>query len=464
MRRHAKARPATVELDALVIGGGAAGLAAAGTLARAGVHVAVLEARDRVGGRIWTVRRGAGGDPVELGAEFVHGEAPETVALARAAKLELVEVNAAELWKLDGRMREVPELRRALNAVIATAGSILPRGDDRPFREALDGAGVTEPWRSLALEYVGTFQAADVDRISARAVARGIIGQRPGRRVAGGYEGIVDALVAEVGSSSRAAVYTGCVVRSVVWSPGSIDLYAASGVDVSRTWAFHAPRAIVTLPLRILARPAKHDTRTTLPVLFDPPLEAYRSKRLALRALESGHAVRQVLRFRTPFWRAASGVRANAFFHVPGAAFPVLWTSGGESAQLVAWAGGPAATKLQPWDARTLASRALDVVSDAFGIERTTLSELGVGVAPHAWTADPFSLGAYSYPLAGGIEAGRRLADPLEHTLFFAGEATCDPPANGTVEGAIASGRRAAREVLAAAGGTSRHLGRARAR
>jgi monoamine oxidase len=66
----------------------------------------------------------------------------------------------------------------------------------------------------------------------------------------------------------------------------------------------------------------------------------------------------------------------------------------------------------------------------------------------HDWSADPFSRGAYSYPLPGGADAGRALARPVEGTLFFAGEHTTPSPANGTVHGAMASGLRAAEEVL----------------
>jgi monoamine oxidase len=67
----------------------------------------------------------------------------------------------------------------------------------------------------------------------------------------------------------------------------------------------------------------------------------------------------------------------------------------------------------------------------------------------HDWNADPWSRGAYSYPRAGGSRAGRALREPVQNTLFFAGEAMCEPPDNGTVHGAIASGLRAADEVLA---------------
>jgi monoamine oxidase len=66
----------------------------------------------------------------------------------------------------------------------------------------------------------------------------------------------------------------------------------------------------------------------------------------------------------------------------------------------------------------------------------------------HDWSRDPFSRGAYSYVRVGGVDAARVIARPLQETLFFAGEAADAGGRNGTVEGAIESGRRAAKAVL----------------
>src|SRR6266852_1286399 len=74
-------------VDVLVLGAGAAGLAAARDLSHAGLHVTVIEARPRVGGRVFTVHDPRSPVPLELGAEFIHGESAETLPLARAAGL-----------------------------------------------------------------------------------------------------------------------------------------------------------------------------------------------------------------------------------------------------------------------------------------------------------------------------------------------------------------------------------------
>ena len=81
-------------------------------------------------------------------------------------------------------------------------------------------------------------------------------------------------------------------------------------------------------------------------------------------------------------------------------------------------------------------------------MKQSDLKKLVVAAHTHDWQADPFSCGAYSYAVAGGAEAPRDLAAPIADTLFFAGEATDFTGHHGTVHGALASGVRAAQEVL----------------
>src|SRR5262252_3480383 len=90
--------------DVVVIGGGAAGLAAARRLSQAGRKVIVLEARDRWGGRVHTVRPAAWPIPVELGAEFIHGEAAETMTALQAAGLATERLPDRHVWRHDGRV------------------------------------------------------------------------------------------------------------------------------------------------------------------------------------------------------------------------------------------------------------------------------------------------------------------------------------------------------------------------
>jgi monoamine oxidase len=439
--------------DVVVLGGGAAGLTAAGELTRRGFDVAIIEARRRLGGRIWTharASRGApahgrsGDEPRELGAEFVHGEAEETVAVCRASGLALADVRARHLRRRGTSLVEAPELDRAMAAALNAAAEAVRSRPDASFTEALDRGHVTEPGRSLALDYVRGFQAANPDWISAQALAQGDLGRERTRRVVGGYGELVRALAAALPPSSVALAH---VVRRVRWQQGDVRVEAtpAAGDGPGAIW--RATGAIVTVPLGVLHASCLQAGTTPASIRFEPALD---EKIEPLRALVAGHALRVSLLFRERFWRAHGAGDQGFFIQVPPQHFPALWTGGGESHVLTAWAGGPAAEALAGVGAGGLVTHALDAIAAAFGVTRARVEEYLVDAEGHGWAADPFALGSYSYPRTGAADAGRRLGRPLGEALFFAGEATAPAPQNGTVEGAIASGLRAAHEVARA--------------
>jgi monoamine oxidase len=137
------------------------------------------------------------------------------------------------------------------------------------------------------------------------------------------------------------------------------------------------------------------------------------------------------------------------FLHSRDEYFPTWWTSLPVRAPiLTAWTGGPAAGRLALRGDEFVVGRALDSRSRLLGLERERLADLLVAWYMRDWHADPYARGAYSYIPVGGLDAPRMLAEPVEDTLFFAGEATDLGGQNGTVHGAMASGRRASGEII----------------
>jgi monoamine oxidase len=165
-----------------------------------------------------------------------------------------------------------------------------------------------------------------------------------------------------------------------------------------------------------------------------------------------GYAIKVVLWFRTAFWERIHDGRYHdgAFFRCEGQPFGAYWTQFPVRSELiVAWAAGPKAIALAGGSQSELVDNALAGLGALFRDPALVRTEFEGGVV-HDWSRDPFARGAYSYVAVGGGDARAGLAAPLDDTLFFAGEATSSDGQGGTVNGALETGERAAREAAAA--------------
>lgn len=434
--------------EVVVIGAGAAGLACAQALCEAGLRVTVLEARDRVGGRIWTVHPSLTDAPVELGAEFVHGLPKEVWRIVERAKLQTHELTGNR-WRLEqARLAPASGSWDQIDSIFRRIDESRP---DQSFQEFLEHkcGDLPQHTRNEAAAYVESFHACDASRISAHALARwhqsdhAIQGHR-GFRFAQGYEGLVGALVA-VSKPDLVTVRLNTVVSEITWSPGMVQLTTQSP-DQPQPANIRAEAVVVTLPLGVLQAPPG----TSGAVRFRPELT---EKADALKQLEMGAAIRLVLCFRHCFWTdpnlVPSPMPDMSFLSSPEELFPAWWSSvSAGTAMLTGWSGGVRAEQLSGHGNAAIVERGLEALHRVFGIPLETLRDLVQESFVHDWQSDPHCRGAYSYPLAHSKDAARRLAAPLGNTLFFAGEATDFSGHNGTVHGAIASGHRAAAELL----------------
>ena len=430
-----------LEFDVAVIGAGAAGLCAAAQLCASGRTVALLEARDRIGGRIDSRALPELDWPIELGAEFVHGDAPVTRSLLQAAGLAIVDTSGRHA----GRRSDGGEIRDSLFAqareLLAPAREL---AQDQSVEQFLLACGAAqEPIAAFVRAMVEGFDAADPRRASVRAIAAEWCGdslQAQGRPL-GGYAPLLAALRRQL-TPSRAQILLGTRVEAIEWGGASVRIAARRG---EHSVQVHATRAVIALPLSILQLPADAPGA----VRFEPPLT---DKRVALQGLALGPVIKVVMYFRQSFWEQwQHGEFADAgFLRAPAAPFPTLWTAlPFRVPVLTAWMGGPRAQALQGASREQLIDQALASVRQALDWPRDPLDEL-VAAHMHDWSSDEYSRGAYSYIAVGGEDAPRLLAEPLRERLFFAGEAT-DPDNSGTVEAALQSGQSAAERLLASA-------------
>lgn len=421
----------------LIIGAGAAGLEAAQKLSAEGIKVTILEARDRIGGRINSNKGPFSGLPVELGAEFIHGERNDTWQLVRAANLATLEVPDRHWHCRNGRLSEEEDYWDELDKVM---GKIDPSHEDEDFESFLEKVTeLRDDAREFAKLYVEGFHAARAERIGTQAVLRAEgAAERDGNKqfwLKDGYAALLD-WFSLVLVQREVPTLLNTSVKRVRWRRGEVEILAETP-EGPRTFA--AEQAIVTLPLGVLKASGEDG------VVFEPGLG---DKERAVRGLAMGHVVKLTLEFKERIWPSEN----FGFMHSANWLMPTWWADN-RGPLLTGWAGGAQADKvnrelLAKGGKEALVEHATMALSEIFQTNTSKIKTLLAGAHFHNWTDDSFSRGAYSYTPVRMLEMPELLAAPVAETLYFAGEATDATGEQGTVHGALASGKRAARELL----------------
>ena len=440
--------------DVIIIGAGAAGISAAVALAADGLTVTILEARDRIGGRIFTVHDSTCNAPVELGAEFIHGRPPEIWELLTSHKIPITEVEGDTWYSTNGKL--------ALCDFFAEVDKILEKMDDRKpdqsfenFLKDCRGKYGNDPdleeAKKWATGYVSGFNAADPALVSVHWLVKEMRAEEKiqADRIFHSEHGYADLLgiFEEQLTACSVKVQKNTAVRQIKWRRGKAEI-TAQGPDGETSLS--APRVLIAVPLGVL----QAQTGQEGAIRFTPKLPE--KKRKAIRNIAMGKVIRVTLRFRERFWdelpkgrkKGSKSMAGFSFLLSHDEWFPTWWSVSRDLPFLIGWAPFRCAERLSSQSESFVTDHAIQALHRLTGMPAQELEALLEQVYCHDWQADPFSRGAYSYGKVGSDGAELALAKPVENTLFFAGEATDSTGNNGTVNAAMASGNRAAREII----------------
>lgn len=403
----------------VIVGAGMAGLAAARRLADAGVEVTVLEARERIVGRMWTDT--SLGVPIDLGAAWIHGtDGNPIVELAADAGAQTVETDFEDVVVYDGQ-QVVDDA--AVQAAFATWDEITTRlevlsenaDDDVPLSDGLaEVADLDDPVMAWVVRsMVVSEYAADPDQLALAWYGQEGEFDGPNLILPGGYAQLAEYLVRGLD------IRTGTEVLRIADDGARVQIDTSHG-QVS------ADRVIVTVPLGVL----KAGT-----IAFDPPLPD--AKRRAIERLGFGLLNKVVLAFEEPFWPESPDM-----FGLVGAGQPV-----GDMLNGLTFADSPVLVGIRGGAAARSRESLSDEDTVAAVVEALAAPEPTAAVVTR-WASDPYARGSYSFLAVGSSPADQRaLAEPVGDRLLFAGEATHEE-FFATVHGAYMSGIREADRIL----------------
>ena len=424
-----------LQFDVLVIGAGAAGLMAAWEIALTGRSVAIIEAKDRIGGRIFTNRDEVFSLPIELGAEFVHGDLQLTQQLLKKAGAEIYKISGSIWQKKDGQIQEQEDFIEDFSYLQKKFKELEEDIPVSQFLEQYLQGDKYEELRFTLQNYVEGYYAADTNKASIFALYEELTKSSDEQyRVEDGYLQLVNYLEQQC-KEKDVQFFLSQPVWQVHWKDSSVEAITEKG-------NFSASKVLITVPVGVLQSDA---------ITFFPALPQVKQ---AAQHLGYGDIVKMIFQFEDAFWKDKALTNGkdlhNLNFLFSEEIIPTWWTQHPKKETiLTCWLGGPKAAALRMLGVEELTQKALFSLGNIFGIDVIHLHQKVKGVQFYNWSADPHFLGAYSYEVVNGKKYIKALQQPVEQTIFFAGEGLHHGPEIGTVEAALISGRDTAHRLIA---------------
>ncbi|RYY31546.1 MAG: FAD-dependent oxidoreductase [Chitinophagaceae bacterium] len=420
--------------DVIIIGAGISGLMAAKQLTDKGMNVLMLEADNRIGGRIYTYNDPAFPVPIELGAEFVHGRLPLTLGLLKEAGIRY-EDDKDEMIKIkDGKWTKDDDFVDGWDELLDKMRSVKIDMSLKAFLDLYYSHSKHATLRKEVIRFAEGFDLADINLVSIQSLMQEWKNEDHKQfRVPGGYKKLVDYL-AEKCRERGCRILTGVHVSKVDWKKHKVTIETKSGRH------FEARKVIITVPLGIIQKINTHQQVLE----FNPSLNSMLKN---ARYIGFGSVTKYFALFENFF----SPELSKPSMIITDQLIPTWWVRFcGKDVMLTGWHGGPSSIKSARSTQSEYREQALHTLAKTFNVEKSDLEKRLKAFRVINWSSQQYSLGAYSYDMVGSREVKKLLRQPLSDTVYFAGEGLHDGEAPGTVEAALSSGREAALKLLAA--------------
>lgn len=413
-------------LPIIVIGAGAAGLIAARQILHSGRKVILLEARERTGGRIHTIQ--SNGYVIEAAAEFIHGDLPITIALLHEYKIRFAKTGGVMARAEYDQTEKTDWFVEGWDKLLNTMKELQT---DLPLEEFLDKNFAGEKFlalRNTARLFAEGFDLADPKTASTKALYREWASEDDDEqfRVHGGYSKLTDAIFDD-------CIKMGCevnfsvIVKNINWQKDQVQLMDQNGNK------FIGSKVVITVPLGVL---------NSGKISFSPTLPEIKS----LHDIGFGTVVKIILECKKAFWEEKIKDLGFVFSDEP---VPTWWTQlPDQDPLLTGWAGGDSADKLHSKTDEEIFEICVQALANIFQEKTSVINSLITKIHIFNWTKDPFTLGAYSFPMVQTDSARKLFDEPIQNTIYFAGEAFYSGPVGGTVEAALKSGIDAAKKII----------------
>jgi monoamine oxidase len=430
-------------MDVIIIGAGAAGLMAAKELSAAGLEVRILEARDRIGGRIYSLNDLPFAEQVQGGAEFIHGKLPLTLNLLKEAGLNTVKLEG-DVWQVTkGKWNQESDFYKNIDIVVAQLKSLEADTTIAEFMEKSFSEARHDGLRKSLTEYIEGYYSGKIDKISAKSFLEEWMSEDEEQyRPEAGYGKMINYL-AETLTKAGALIQLSTVVKEIRWSKGQVEV-----IDESRH-SYVAHKALITVSTGVLT--AGESCRGFMK--FSPALT---EKIDAAKQLGFGSVIKVLLSFDRALTDDESLKKhAEVNFQklhmvLSDEEISTWWTQHPQHSSLISgWLSGPAAEQLTHSDDEVILDKALKSLSSIFGLPLENVIKKVNWWKVFNWTRDEFTRGSYSYSTLQTNTARKKLEEPVDNTIFFAGEGLYNGLEMGTVEAALTSGAEVAKKIIA---------------